>query len=95
MIRVLQNMWSNRDVGLRCLEVSNSGPSLTWSTEEGFKSAGFAPPGSVVVIIGFEIRIEGIVYDVLNPAIRGPEGNPNAPALVLCYNYEVAKAYAL
>lgn len=95
MIRDLQNTWSNRDVGLRCLEVSNRSPSLIWSTEGDLVSTGFARPESVVVIVGFEIAIEGIARDVLNPTIPGPEGNRYAPALVLCYNHEVAKANAL
>jgi hypothetical protein len=31
----------------------------------------------------------------LNPTNRDPQGNPNVPAVVLCYNYEVVKANAL
>lgn len=95
IIRDLRNMWSHRDLGLRCLEVSNNGPALTWSMERGLVPAGFARPESVVVIIGLEITMEGIEYGVLNPTNRDPQGNPNVPAVVLCYNYEVVKANAL
>ena len=75
--------------------MSNNGPALTWSMERGLVPAGFARPESVVVIIGLEITMEGIEYGVLNPTNRDPQGNPNVPAVVLCYNYEVVKANAL
>ena len=92
VIQDLRNVWSGRDVGLRCLEVSNGSPTLTWSMEQGMASTGFARPESVVVIVGFQITVEGFECEVLN---QGPERNPYGVALALCYNYEVTKANAL
>lgn len=44
-------MWSARNVGLRCLEVFNGFPALTWSMKRGMAPTGFARPEAVVVIV--------------------------------------------
>ncbi len=90
----LQAMWSDRDLGLRCLDVSASGPALTWSMEQDLTPAGFARAQSVVVIVGLQVTMEGVESEVINPASPA-NGHGSMPAIVLCYNLDVVKANAL
>ena len=77
----IERAWSPKQIRLKDIEVTTSGPSLSWTSEGQLEPAGFAPPDEIVALIGLDVTIEGYDSDDLNPG--GPR--PHFPAIQLCY----------